>query len=144
MLDAHVVFCQASPGEHLPSPALPASGKGSSRLLPSGFPDRKVMTANHLASVADQPVASRPSPSGALRAALTRLPDPGKMASRWCCFPHETTMDLRGLIKTVECEQLARKGSFHCQYHSDDSTDLSNCYPSKHQSPVNIPGWSPQ
>ena len=72
-------------------PALPASGKGASRPLPSGLPARKPLADNPLASVAGQPVASRPSPSGALRAALTRpsAPRPPRTLSR--CFPHGTT-----------------------------------------------------
>ena len=78
------------PAATLP-PALPASGKGASRPLPSGLPTIKVMADNPLASFAGQAVVSRPSPSGALRAALTRLPDPGCLGRGGCCIPHETT-----------------------------------------------------
>ena len=72
------------------APALPASGKGASRPLPSGVTDRKVMADHPLTSLAGQTVGSRPSHSGALRAALTRLSDPRNLGSGRCCVPHET------------------------------------------------------
>jgi len=72
----NATFTSTASGGH-PSPALPASGKGASRPLPSGLPARRALADNTLASVARRNVASKPSPSGALRAALTRPSAPG-------------------------------------------------------------------
>ena len=78
-----------------------SSGKGASRPLPSGLPARKVMTDNPLASIAGQPIASRPSPADALRAALTRPSAPRNQTSWDCYVPHETTRDHDGPLTNV-------------------------------------------
>ena len=75
----NATITSSASGGH-PSPALPASGKGASRPLPSGLPARKALADNPLASAEGQPVASRPSPSGALRAALNRPSAPEELA----------------------------------------------------------------